>query len=150
VRRPQSWRSLISHSWLLAHFFREFPRFVFWSNIMPQHPQSASRREMNPTSKVSFAVATCAFAAAGGGLVINQWMAGWMAVGGMAGLGLFYLAVGVLNLGSADPSFRDDHEFTETAAHRLSGITNVDDLPVERARDEASEPHSDHFVNASN
>ena len=102
---------------------------------MTQHSQAVDRWTLSSTSKMSFAVAGCAFAAAGIGLLINQWMSGWMAVGGMAGVGLFYLAVGLLNLGS---TFNEDSDLTETSAHRLSGVSNVsnvDDVAIERTRE---------------
>jgi hypothetical protein len=83
---------------------------------------------------MSFAVSAFAFAAAGVGLLINQWMSGWMAVGGMAGLGLFYLAIGVLNLGSSHSAFLEDGELNQTSAHRLSEATNVD-LATERTHE---------------
>ena len=106
---------------------------------MVQNSQTVGRSEMNPTSKMSFAVAGCAFGAAAIGLLINHWMSGWMAVGGMAGLGLFYLAIGVLSLGSSNSVFIEDRDLTETAAHRLSSASNVDDLAVERTHETQSE-----------
>lgn len=99
---------------------------------MSHPPRTAGRSGLSSTSKMSFAVAGCAFAAAGIGLLINQWMSGWMAVGGMAGVGLFYLAVGLLNLGSTDSIFHGDDDLTETSAHRLSGVSNVDDIAIEQ------------------
>jgi hypothetical protein len=99
---------------------------------MPHDPQISSPPGLNATSKMSFAVATCAFAAALVGLFVNQWMSGWMAVGGMAGVGLFYIGVGLLNLGHTGTVFSDDNEFVETSSHRLSGAGNVDDLAIER------------------
>lgn len=48
-------------------------------------------------SKVCFAVAGCAFAAAALGTLINLVFAGWIAVSGMVALGLFYTALGLLN-----------------------------------------------------
>ena len=91
---------------------------------------AANRPAISPTAKMSFAVAACAFVAAAVGLLVNQWMSGWMAVGGMAGVGLFYLAVGLLNLGTV--SATSENDLQETAAHRLSGVGNVDDRAVER------------------
>ena len=94
---------------------------------MTHNQQTAGHAEMNPTSKMSFAVALCAFAAAGIGLLINHWMSGLMAAGGMAGVGLFYLAIGLLNLGTSSPIFTEEGDLSETAAHRLSGVANVDE-----------------------
>ncbi len=102
---------------------------------MSDRPPMTSRSGLNSTSSMSFAVALFAFAAAGAGVLVNHWMSGWMAVGGMAGVGLFYLAVGLLNLGSSEPIFIEDHDFTATATHRLSDATNVDDVAIERTSD---------------
>jgi hypothetical protein len=115
---------------------------------MSQYPQAADRPGLSSTSKMSFAVAACAFAAAGIGLLVNQWMSGWMAVGGMAGVGLFYLAVGLLNLGSNGTMSQNDQDFAETAAHRLSGVGNVDDLAVRRSSEKANDIHSETMANA--
>jgi len=104
---------------------------------MPNDTSPANRRGISPTAKMSFAVAACAFAAAAVGLLINQWMSGWMAVGGMAGVGLFYLAMGVLNL-SAEPA-TSENDLQETAAHRLSGVGNVDDRAVARTSQPSQE-----------
>lgn len=97
---------------------------------MTAPPPAVARQELSPASKMSFAVSLCAFAAAAVGLLVNQWMSGWMAVGGMAGIGLFYLAVGLLNLNTSVLAVEKDH-LSETSAHRLSGVANVHDRPVE-------------------
>ena len=73
---------------------------------MPKLVKTSTESTLNPTSQMAFAVALCALAAAGVGSIVNHWMTGWMAVGGMAGVGLFYLAVGLLNLRSRT-SFED-------------------------------------------
>lgn len=106
---------------------------------MPQNPHASGGSQLNPTSKMSFAVAGCAFAAAGIGVLINQWLSGWMAVGGMAGVGLFYLAIGLLNLGSGDSIFTDESDLIDSTSHRLSGATNVDDLAVEHSHKDGSQ-----------
>ena len=116
---------------------------------MIQNPPTTDRPALNPTSKMSFAVAACAFGAAGIGLVIDQWMSGWMAVGGMAGVGLFYMAIGLLNLGSTNSIFTDEGDLTETSAHRLSGVTNVDDLAIERKHESVNGTRSDYLAKAS-
>lgn len=116
---------------------------------MTQNPTSAGRSTLSITSQMSFGVAASAFAAAGIGLLINQWMSGWMAVGGMAGVGLFYMAIGLLNLNSSDSVFMDEDDLSETAAHRLSGVANVDDLAMERTRETVGETRSEHMANAS-
>ena len=115
---------------------------------MPRDSQPSSRREMNSTSQMSFAVAACAFGAAVLGLLINQWMSGWMAVGGMAGLGLFYLAIGLLNLGSTEPMFTQESDLIETASHRLSGSMNVDDLTTRRPEETGVGSRSEKMTNA--
>ena len=102
---------------------------------MPLDTQASGNGQLNPTSKISFTVAGCAFSAAAIGYLINQWMSGWMAVGGMAGVGLFCLALGLLNLNSNALIFEEDAELVETASHRLSGATNVDDLLVSHAEE---------------
>ena len=58
-----------------------------------------------PIATVCFSVSACAFFACVVGLVVNHWLSGWMAVGGMAGIGLFYLALGLLSLGSRIPVY---------------------------------------------
>ena len=105
---------------------------------MTAPPSTVARHDLNPTSKMSFAVALCAFAAAGIGLFVNLWMSGWMAVAGMAGVGLFYLAVGILNLNVTSDQGIENDDLTETSAHRLSHVANVNDLPTERLHDSVS------------
>ena len=61
-------------------------------------PKTESDSTLNPTSRMAFAVADCAFVSAGVFIVVNQWVAGWMAVGGMVGVGCFYTVIGLLNL----------------------------------------------------
>lgn len=110
---------------------------------MPNNqPQTSGGSHLNPTSKMSFAVAGCAFAAAVIGVLINQWMSGWMAVGGMAGVGLFYLAIGLLNLGGVESIYSDESELVESASHRLSGAANVDDLAVEHSHEAGTRTES--------
>ena len=115
---------------------------------MSRDSQTSSRPEMNSTSKMSFAVAACAFGAAAIGLLINQWMSGWMAVGGMAGLGLFYLAIGLLNLGSTEPMITHESALIETASPRWSGAMNVDDLATKRPEESGVGSRSDKLANA--
>ena len=115
---------------------------------MTQNPEATSRPDLNPTSKMSFAVVACAFAAAGFGLLINQWFSGWMAVGGMTGVGLFYLAVGLLNIGSVGSVSTDESELTGTASHRLSGAMNVYNLEVKRPVETVQTTQADKLVDA--
>ena len=116
---------------------------------MTEKPNAAERGGLNATSKMSFAVAACAFVAALVGLLINHWLSGWMAVGGMTGVGLFYLAIGLLNLNSAETGTLDDQKLAETAAHRLSGISNVDDRAVTRPADTIAEEQTERVSNAN-
>ena len=61
--------------------------------------RSAPRR-VNDASLMCFSVAAGALIAAGIGAIVNHLLAGWMAVGGMVGVALLYLALGLFNLGS--------------------------------------------------
>ena len=90
-------------------------------------------------SEIDFVIQECA----------ARKLAGWHAVGGMAGVGLFYMAIGLLNLGSTNSIFTDEGDLTETSAHRLSGVTNVDDLAVERKHESANGTRSDYLAKAS-
>lgn len=88
---------------------------------------------LNPTSQMAFAVAACALVAAVIGVIINHWMTGWMAVGGMVGVGLFYLAVGILNLSSAGvPAYEDDDKLN--ASQRNAKVENLVGEAVSRPR----------------
>lgn len=59
----------------------------------------------NSVAPVCFAISAGAFLACILGLTVNLWLSGWMAVGGMAGIGLFYLAIGLLSLGAKVPVY---------------------------------------------
>ena len=82
-RRLATLHSILCPSWRLAMKHREADREA-------EVPRGA-------ISKVCFAVAACAFAAAALGMLINMVFAGWIAVSGMVALGLFYTALGLLN-----------------------------------------------------
>ena len=99
---------------------------------MVRRPNSTEPEGISSTSKMSFAVAACAFSAAAIGLLINHWMSGWMAAGGMAGIGLFYLAIGLLNLHTPDGSYRSENDLSETSSHRLADSSNVKNRAVVR------------------
>lgn len=116
---------------------------------MTQNPEALNQPSIGVTSKMSFAVAACAFGAAAIGLLVNQWLSGWMAVGGMTGVGLFYLAVGLLNLGARSSAHADESNLVETSAHRLSGVANVDDVAVTRDQEEVGASMKDALANAS-
>ena len=79
---------------------------------------------VNPTSQMAFAVAFCALAAAGIGSIVNLWLTGWLAVGGMVGVGLFYWAVGVINLPVTSPIF-DDEESMLNTSRRTARMDNL-------------------------
>jgi len=84
-------------------------RLNFQSKIKPRHqgakPMSHNDNHttFNPVSKLCFSVAGLAFVGSFACAAINHALSGWMAVAGMAGLGLFYLAIGVLNLSAKMP-----------------------------------------------
>ena len=50
---------------------------------MPKLAKVDSRLTLTPASQMAFAVSACAFTAAAVGTVVNYWLTGWMAVGGM-------------------------------------------------------------------
>jgi hypothetical protein len=81
---------------------------------------------------MAFCVALFALAAAGVGTIVNHWLTGWMAVGGMVGLGLFYLAVGILNLKTDQPVFED--ETMQNVSHRAARVENLVGEAVTRPR----------------
>ena len=116
---------------------------------MTQDPQSLNSQSVGITSKMSFAVAGCAFGAAIIGLLVNQWLSGWMAVGGMTGVGLFYLAVGLLNLSPSGHHESDASELIETSAHRLSGAANVDDIAVKQEQEKVQSKSSDKVASSN-
>ncbi len=108
---------------------------------MPKLAKSNSELPMSPASQMSFAISACAFAAAGIGTVVNHWLTGWMAVGGMSGVGLFYLAVGILNLRSHNTF--DDEESMTSVSQRTARSDNLYAEAVSRPRnDAASKPES--------
>ena len=80
----------------------------FQGNDILKVPTPRRSSILSPTSQMAFAVALCALAAAGVGTIVNHWLTGWMAVGGMVGVGLFYLAIGLLNLRTQQPVFDED------------------------------------------
>ena len=99
---------------------------------MSRSSKSDHQFVISTTSQMAFAVAICAFIAAGVGLIINQWLAGWMAVGGMTGVGLFYAAIGISNLWTETPLFEDD-EFAN-ASQRTARSENLRGEPISRPR----------------
>ena len=99
---------------------------------------------LNPVSKISFAVAIAAFGTALLGLVINQILTGWMAAGGMTGVGLFYLAIGVLNLdwrSSSIPAEVQEEEESVAAPYHWPSAADTGSHTGERVR---RTPHTDH------
>ena len=86
----------------------------------------------NAASRMAFAVAFCALAAAVLGAIVNHWMTGWMAVGGMVGVGLFYLAIGILNMGGTESD--QDAERSLNVSQRHASAENLYGEPVARQR----------------
>jgi hypothetical protein len=105
-------------------------------NEMPKVLKREAQSMVSPASQMSFAVALCAFIAAGIGLVVNHWVTGWMAVGGMCGVGLFYIVVGLLNLRSNPPLFEDDSK--STVSQRTARAENLVGEPITRPRNSLS------------
>ena len=105
---------------------------------MPKLAKPDTVFSMTPASQMAFAVSGCAFAAALVGSIVNHWLTGWMAVGGMVGVGLFYLAVGLLNLRSKN-SFDNDDLITNIS-ERAARSDNLYAEPVSRPRPEPAPP----------
>lgn len=95
---------------------------------MPKMPNLPKPSIQNPASRMAFSVAICAFAAAGLGVIVNHWITGWMAVGGMAGVGLFYLAIGVVNMGRCESDGEGDDSLNISQRH--AGAENLYGEPV--------------------
>ena len=74
---------------------------------MPHQSRTNGRAVLTSLSKASFGIAGLAFLGSFACAAINHSLSGWMAVAGMAGLGLFYLALGVLNPGHVSKSRLD-------------------------------------------
>ena len=100
---------------------------------MPIFKQMSGQPDANSSRRMAFIVAVCAFSAAGLGLLINQWVPGWMAVGGMAGVGLFYLTMGAMSFQSTPSMDVHNGGLTETSSHRLSSDSNLHELSAEPA-----------------
>jgi hypothetical protein len=79
-------------------------------------------------------VSAFAFLACLVGVIVNHWLSGWMAVGGMAGIGLFYLAIGLMSLGERIPVYSADD------SSELNGIVNSPEASL--LMDTASNSHS--------
>ncbi len=87
---------------------------------------------MNSASQMAFTVAAIALAAAGVGVIVNHWVTGWMAVGGMVGVGLFYAAIGVLSLTRKQIGFDAREESVSNASQRTARALNLYSEPVLR------------------
>lgn len=73
--------------------------------LLTAQARSASQRRISRASIVCFSVSTIAFATFGLGLFINHSVAtASLAINNLAAVGLIYLALGLLNLGSAGDS----------------------------------------------
>ena len=101
-------------------------------NEMPKAPKLPNQSIVSATSQMAFAVAICALAAAGIGLIVNHWLTGWMAVGGMVGVGLFYTAIGILNLRANHPTFEDDAKLN--ISQRAAKVENLYGEAIARSR----------------
>jgi hypothetical protein len=69
-------------------------------------------------------VAGAAFIAAGAGFIVNQFFTGWMAVGGMCGVGLLYIGIGVYHL-----TVDHQHVYDEAAHGRTAEQENFVNPP---------------------
>jgi len=96
---------------------------------MSKLPKSEIQTTLTPASQMAFAVAFCALAVAGIGAIANQWLSGWLAIGGMFGVGLFYIAIGVLNIVSNPPAFHED-ESISNLSQRAARVDNLYEEPV--------------------
>lgn len=100
---------------------------------MPKPARKSSESVVSPASQMAFAVAICAFAAAGIGLIVNQFLTGWMAVGGMFGVGLFYVGIGIVNLNLRHER-PDEPIATESLSHKGAAADNLVGEPVSRPK----------------
>ena len=102
-------------------------------------PRHDSRPVFNSLSKASFGVAGLAFVGSFACAAINHSLSGWMAVAGMAGLGLFFLALGVLNLGHAPKSLLNREQDSSSAASYPLPRRYGDDLRAPQRTDSTRE-----------
>ena len=114
---------------------------------MPKLAKVDSRLTLTPASQMAFAVSACAFTAAAVGTVVNYWLTGWMAVGGMVGVGLFYLAIGVLNLRSRNEF--DDDDLITNISERTARSDNLYAEAVIRQRTDSREPQTTEHLRIS-
>lgn len=119
---------------------------------MSHQSPNNSRPVYTSISKASFGVAGLAFLGSFACAAINSTLSGWMAVAGMAGLGLFYLALGVLNLGHVPKSLFDNNQDSSSAVSYPHPRRYGDDLRApERIdstheREHATEAQPDELV----
>ena len=104
--------------------------------------------DANSSRRMAFIVAVYAFGAAGLGLLINQWVPGWMAIGGMAGVGLFYLTMGAMSFQSTPSMDIHNGGLIETSSHRLSSGSNLNELSAEPVPMGTEQQTSDTMANA--
>lgn len=95
---------------------------------MSRHSRNDYRPAFNSISKICFCIAGLAFVGSFACAAINHSLSGWMAVAGMAGLGLFYLALGVLNLGHPPKSLFNRELDSSFAASHARARRYGDDL----------------------
>lgn len=75
---------------------------------------SLSRWVVPPVSRMCFAISAIAFGAALLGALVNHFLTGWMAVGGMAMVGLLYLGMGIADLKYERTSGSDEFAVART------------------------------------
>ena len=118
---------------------------------MPAERKSSVRSSLSPASQMAFAVSICAFGAAGVGAIGNQWLPGWVAVGGMMGVGCFYLIIGLFSLRSQSPMEDENHQSISQQradASNLVGET-VSPLRLAETPDESGPIKSEPLGNSS-
>ena len=85
---------------------------------MSHNAQSASRLSMNPVALSSYSVAICSFATSILGLGIGHWPSG-----ALAGVGGFYLIVGLFNRTAPQSAF--NNESAQEISRQTSGADNL-------------------------
>lgn len=92
---------------------------------------SISRLIAQPASRMCFTMAAVAFGASLLGALVSHFLTGWMAVGGMAMVGLLYLGMGLAEL---------TYEST-SLSHKRGGTSSVE--VTLRPQRRSSEPEQD-------
>ena len=103
---------------------------------MSHNVQTATRLSMNPVALSSFSVAICSFGAAVLGLPFSHWPAG-----GLAGVGAFYLVVGLVSWATSKSAA---HETGIETSHITAGADNLVAEAVGNTRETASPARRNH------